>query len=1697
MKHTTRRLVLPALLALLLAALPAARPARAATFDVTSTADNGLPGSLRYAIDQAKTNPGADTITFTGIPNSSVITLVTPLVLDGGDLTIDGTRGTGRPQIVITASSGQNRGYGLLITSANNQVKGLIINGYGGSDDASGLVLSGNGAQNNTIENNYIGTDYDGQIAVSNGYGLAIQSGASNNTVQDNLISGNLRANVFIGPTTSTTNFPGTPFSGRFQNNNRVQRNRIGTNAAGDSRLFNGTQNGVFIFNNSNNNIVGPDNIISGNGTSANDAYGGVWIAGSDLASTVPSPPAAPSGNQVVDNRIGTNDAGTVAIPNVSNGVFIGSSSGTVVGGSSANRNIISGNTGPGVQVRDTFLTGRSMSAITISYNYIGVNAAGTAALGNTGVRGNGVFIWDESTGVTVGPGNLIGGNALYGVYLFGVPSSGAPPARQTEANTVTGNLIGTNAAGDAAIGNQVYGVLLRGGTAGNTIDSNRITGNRNNGVVFDYDKANGSVLVPTGNILSNNTIGVLSNNQAIGNVSGTPGNDGIVIYAGTGNTVGPGNTIAGHARAGVAIDGNLTTTGLPLPSGNTVKGNLLGRSGAISAGNARGVMLTNSASNNTVGGAGPGACAADPGGDCNLIAGNQIGVLIDSLSSNNQVLGNRAQNNSEVGIDVSDIGTVGNRILRTTTSTNGSGGIRLSFGGNGGGPASINPTPTASGNTVSGTVNCPSGPCTVQVFGSSSALTNEGPAYLGEQTGIAAGAASSFSVNLSPCALFLIFTATDGSGNTSPFQQPVANPSCQPPTPAQAQVTGPTPSANQSAPAGQSVTYRYTIRNIGQATGQFALEVVSTTSGWNAAVAPAGAVGLAANQTADFDVTVTVPGGATPPASGTTVVAPVVEGVRGANQPPLTTSVAAGPTPLLQLQTGETAAKSGNPGATVTYNLALRNTGSTGNFTLALSPSTPVPGGWSTNIASLGPYNITGGGTQNIAFQVTIAGGAQVGPAVPLTVVASAGTGPALPSSLTTNTSVNLVPVAPALTRTSPASQNAGPGQPVDFAFTLAHTANGADSFDLSFPGGQTQLPAGWTVTVLPGATVSNLAPNTTANLTLRVTPPTSPAPTPGSYTFTAQACSKTDTSKCSANVPGTVQIVPAAVPRFDTIAPVNIKPGAQVTLNHMLSNVGNTNGSFNLSAVLPSGLSLVTLTPASTGMINPGDNTPVALTIQAAGSAKAGAYTVVLRATAADANAATASASDTVNVDKDPALALTPPSQSDNLAPNTVYTRTLTLRNNGNFTDTIQLAAGVSRPGWRARVVPGSANLIPGASTSIDVGITVPPGQPVGIVNTTTVTATYSSLPVGTAGRQVQATLTTNIIAAPGLLLGPAVQSRFGKATEAVAYTFVLTNSGSIPQSYALTLGSPPASPPGWQATLLTSSPVGPLQPGGTAQVQVRLRAPEGTPEAVPFDVTLTAQSDQAPNPQASAKARLTIGAAFGVIISPNNQSQAPPGAVVRYTHIVRNIGFSSDTIQLRAQSLLNYETLPVAPPSVQLGPGESQTIEVTVLIPTSAAAGDLDTVVVTAQSTGNPDLPPALATNVTTVRQVPGISLAPSRGALLVPGARLVFDHQVTNIGNGIDSYQISFTQDLSWTITLVVTQTPGLARGGSYPVQVRVTVPTAAAGLASNRIRITARSTTDPSVTGQVVDTISPIIIGNRPRFDTYLPVVRGQ
>ncbi|MFM8397259.1 MAG: PA14 domain-containing protein, partial [Pirellula sp.] len=121
-------------------------------------------------------------------------------------------------------------------------------------------------------------------------------------------------------------------------------------------------------------------------------------------------------------------------------------------------RNIVSGNFGWGIGLD-------SASNNKIAGNYIGLNAAGTAAIPNTG---SGVLLAGKSRNNIIGTDssddafnanekNLISGNSIYGVHLWG--GSGA------KFNTIAGNWIGLSAAGDSAIPNSNTGLFLEKST--------------------------------------------------------------------------------------------------------------------------------------------------------------------------------------------------------------------------------------------------------------------------------------------------------------------------------------------------------------------------------------------------------------------------------------------------------------------------------------------------------------------------------------------------------------------------------------------------------------------------------------------------------------------------------------------------------------------------------------------------------------------------------------------------------------------------------------------------------------------------------------------------------------------------------------------------------------------------------------------------------------------------------------------------------------------------------------------------------------------------------------------------------------------------------------------------------------------------------------------------------------------------------
>ncbi len=140
----------------------------------------------------------------------------------------------------------------------------------------------------------------------------------------------------------------------------------------------------------------------------------------------------------------------------------------TIGGPAVADRNVISGN-GAGIGL---IIGGPNNPSALIQNNYIGVNAAGTAAIGNDG---NGINL---SYGSMTALGNVISGNGGYGIY------------GTNTTNTIQGNVIGLSATGTARVGNASGGIFI-GASLANTIGGNAegsrnvISGNGGAGIVW------------------------------------------------------------------------------------------------------------------------------------------------------------------------------------------------------------------------------------------------------------------------------------------------------------------------------------------------------------------------------------------------------------------------------------------------------------------------------------------------------------------------------------------------------------------------------------------------------------------------------------------------------------------------------------------------------------------------------------------------------------------------------------------------------------------------------------------------------------------------------------------------------------------------------------------------------------------------------------------------------------------------------------------------------------------------------------------------------------------------------------------------------------------------------------------------------------------------------------------------------------
>ncbi|MGI5186306.1 hypothetical protein ACQEVZ_59710 [Dactylosporangium sp. CA-152071] len=531
-RSTIRRAAITALVLTCAALGMPAPPANAfAIYVVTNVNDIGA-GSLRDAIDMANGSPGLDSITFALpgagprviVPQSDLPAITDPLIIAGYTEPGASPATATTPATLTVVINGTFMTTGLTIDADNSAVSGLVINsvaGAGGDCGGAGICVRGD---HNLIRGNYIGTGNAGAVALQNNDSGVIVLGADNqiggeHPADRNLISGNRLYGVELQGT-------GT----------KVLGNRIGSDATGTNALGNGS-GGILV--NGAGNQIGSDQAGGGNVISGNPGIGLDIDNGADF--TI-----------VHGNLIGVNATATAALANDS-GIEVSSNSNEIGGFLTGTANVVSGNTGVGLEVDG--IAGSNQ----IVGNLIGV-APGPMGPADIGNGGDGVWL-RSSTVNSLGTDDAGGGNTISGNDGDGVRVDGND-------QDIKGNRIGTaiGAAGTLVpLPNTGNGITVSadrtiiGGD--NTGSANVIGTNRANGI--ELDAATDETVI-RGNAIGTDPTGAITLSNTLNGILIT---DADTNHIGSVDPLVPPNRIAFNGLAGIALSAGAV--------GNDILGNL------------------------------------------------------------------------------------------------------------------------------------------------------------------------------------------------------------------------------------------------------------------------------------------------------------------------------------------------------------------------------------------------------------------------------------------------------------------------------------------------------------------------------------------------------------------------------------------------------------------------------------------------------------------------------------------------------------------------------------------------------------------------------------------------------------------------------------------------------------------------------------------------------------------------------------------------------------------------------------------------------------------------------------------------------------------------------------------------------------------------------------------------------------------
>jgi len=358
---------------------------------------------------------------------------------------------------LLGSSSVKNDGNGIRVSAPFNYVGGTNAGNVVSGNGSAGIWIE-SGGSNTIVQGNYVGVDVSGTYAVTNGgagirvdsHGVLIGGGFVG---ARNIISGNAIEGIAVlsgaNQVTIQGNYIGLDVTGNYGISNRqygIHVNNATNTVIGGSGLARNVIaanrfNGILVAGSSSNTVIAGNYIgLSANGlTDLGNSGPGITVNAGDTVVGLPLAGYANyiAGNTTIgivvgtgsmtriqNNFIGLGANGITNIPNIQGISVIGGAKNTVIGGTnSLERNVIARNSGS-----EIFISGPSGNH-TVRGNYVGVQDFGVAfpAVDD----GRGIEVINSSSNRIIG--NVIG-QVAEALYLGGTG---------TFASVVRGNFIG------------------------------------------------------------------------------------------------------------------------------------------------------------------------------------------------------------------------------------------------------------------------------------------------------------------------------------------------------------------------------------------------------------------------------------------------------------------------------------------------------------------------------------------------------------------------------------------------------------------------------------------------------------------------------------------------------------------------------------------------------------------------------------------------------------------------------------------------------------------------------------------------------------------------------------------------------------------------------------------------------------------------------------------------------------------------------------------------------------------------------------------------------------------------------------------------------------------------------------------------------------------------------------------------------